>query len=158
MILRSAPAILLVLVAARAGADESTPNPPSAAQRPSVTIAGDHLQLSEPVQFEVNKSTIKPVSFRLLDEVVAVLKGNAQLELVEVQMHTDGRGAAEYNLRLSGERAAAVRAYLVDHGVEPARLQARGYGETRPLCHDPTVACWARNRRLELVIVRRAPR
>jgi outer membrane protein OmpA-like peptidoglycan-associated protein len=138
-----------------AGADESLPNPPgAAAKKPRVTIAGDRLQLGEPIYFDAGKATIKPISSSLLDEVVAVLSRNAQLELVEVQVHTDARGAAEFNLRLSGERAAAVKAYLIEHGIAAGRLQSRGYGETQPLCTDPDERCRSRNRRTELVIVR----
>ncbi|HZS37958.1 MAG TPA: OmpA family protein [Polyangia bacterium] len=97
-------------------------------------------QLSEPIYFDVGKATIKLVSFGLLDEVVVTIDRHPQLEVVEVQVHSDERGNDEYNLRMSGERAAAVKTYLVGHGVAAGKL------------HNES--CWSRNRRTELVIVR----
>jgi outer membrane protein OmpA-like peptidoglycan-associated protein len=149
-------AIVLVGAAvARGGADESVPNPPTAgSKKPRVSIVGDHLELSEPIYFETGKATIKPSSFDVLDAVVATLKASPQLELLEVQVHSDERGADDYNLQMSDRRAFAVRSYLVTHGVAAERLQARGYGETKPLCSEHNERCWSRNRRTEIVILR----
>jgi outer membrane protein OmpA-like peptidoglycan-associated protein len=148
--------VLVGAVVARGGADESVPNPPAAGlKKPRVTIVGDRLELGEPIYFDTGKSTIKAVSFDVLDAVVDTLKRNPQLELLEVQVHTDERGADEYNLQMSDRRAFAVRSYLVMHGIAAERLQARGYGETKPLCSEHNEGCWARNRRTELVILRR---
>ena len=64
------------------------------------------------------------------------------------------RGADDYNLRLTQARAESVVAYLVEKGVAPARLVARGYGETRPLALGHDDEAWSKNRRVEFVIVR----
>jgi len=84
--------------------------------------------------------------------VAKTLKGNA-LRL-EIGVHTDARGADEYNLKMSDARAQAVKQCLILRGVAAERLTARGYGETRPVCNEPNEACFARNRRVELLIVK----
>ena len=122
-----------------------------------VAVRGDRIELGEPIYFDTGKATIKPQSHALLDEVVRALADNAWIELVEVGVHSDERGADAYNLRITDERAAAIRADLVAHGVAATRVAARGYGETRPVCSEHNEACWSRNRRVELVVVRRAP-
>ena len=121
-----------------------------------VVVQADRLELREPIAFDVGKATIKPESQPLLDEVARALADNAWIERLEVGVHTDERGADEYNLRVSSDRAGAVAAYLVAHGVASARVQARGYGETKPLCQEHVPTCWARNRRVELLVVKGA--
>ena len=119
-----------------------------------VTVRADRLELAEPIYFDAAKATIKPQSHALLDDVAKALADNPWIDVVEVGVHSDERGADAYNLRLTGERADAIKAYLVAHGVAPARVAARGYGETRPVCSEHNEACWSRNRRVELVVVK----
>ena len=119
-----------------------------------VLVRGDRLELQGPIYFDTGKATIKPQSHALLDDVARVLGDNAWIEQIEVGVHTDERGADAFNLRISDERAAAVKAYLVAHGVADARVTAHGYGETRPLCHEHDEACWSRNRRVEILITK----
>jgi OmpA-OmpF porin, OOP family len=118
-------------------------------------IRGGHLILLKPIFFETAKAIIKPISFPTLDDVADTLKSNRQLLLVEIQGHADERGNDDYNMRLTDDRAAAVKAYLVGKGVEADRLQSHGYGETKPLCKQHDEACWSKNRRVEFVIQRR---
>jgi OmpA-OmpF porin, OOP family len=109
----------------------------------------------EPIQFEFDKAIIKPESFHILDAVVATMNHNAFIALLEVQGHTDERGDDNYNLDLSNRRAAAVMQYLVDHKVDPKRLEAQGYGETQPKDKRHNEAAWFINRRVEFVIIKR---
>jgi outer membrane protein OmpA-like peptidoglycan-associated protein len=142
--------------------DDECPDVPGPADNqgcPPKTVTrlrGSHLVLLEPIFFETAKAIIKPVSYPTLDAVASTLQGNPQLLLIEIQGHADERGDDDFNLRLTEDRAAAVRAYLVDKGVAADRLQAHGYGETRPLCSEHDEACWSRNRRVEFVILRRS--
>ena len=122
-----------------------------------IVVHADRIELREPVYFDSAKATLKPASHALLDEVAKALADHAELALVEIGVHSDERGADEYNLRITDERAAAIKSYLVAHGVAAARLRSRGYGETRPLCPEHNEACWSRNRRVELVAVKAAP-
>jgi OmpA-OmpF porin, OOP family len=68
----------------------------------------------------------------------------------EVRGHTDNVGTPDYNMKLSGEQAAAVKAWLVAHGVAAARMTSRGYGDTRPLVPNDMDANRFKNRRVEL--------
>jgi outer membrane protein OmpA-like peptidoglycan-associated protein len=109
------------------------------------------------VLFYYDATRIKEESFPLLDEVVRVLKEHPELERVRVEGHTDTRGNAHYNRRLSDGRAKAVRAYLVEHGVEATRLEAQGFGEDRPLVRPETgEADYQTNRRVEFNILKRS--
>jgi outer membrane protein OmpA-like peptidoglycan-associated protein len=110
----------------------------------------------EPIHFEYNKAIIKKESFYILDAVVASLNGNPDITLMEVQGHTDERGDDAYNLDLSDRRAAAVVKYLTDHGVDSNRLESQGYGETVPLDRNHNERAWAKNRRVDFLILKRA--
>jgi OOP family OmpA-OmpF porin len=117
-------------------------------------LRGGELVIMKPVFFETDKAIIKPVSYAILDAVADTLRTNPQLLLVEIQGHADERGDDDHNLRLTQDRAAAVKAYLVDKGVAGDRLVARGYGETRPLCKQHGEGCWSQNRRVQFIILR----
>ena len=83
------------------------------------------------------------------------MNGYPDIELIEVQGHTDERGDDGYNLDLSRRRAAAVVEYLVAHGVDARRLTSRGYGETQPIDLRHSEAAWAVNRRVSFVLKKR---
>ena len=110
----------------------------------------------EPINSEYNKAIIKKDSFYILDAVVASLQGNPDITLLEIQGHTDERGDDAYNLDLSIRRAAAVLKYLTDHGVDANRLESQGYGETMPVDKSHTERAWAKNRRVDFLILKRA--
>ncbi|MDQ3295311.1 MAG: OmpA family protein [Myxococcota bacterium] len=116
------------------------------------------IVILEQINFEYNKAVIKPQSYYILDAVVASLQGNPDLSLIEVAGHTDERGDDAYNLELSQKRCDAVVKYLVDKGVEAKRLEPQGYGETQPLDKAHTEKAWAKNRRVEFLILKRADR
>lgn len=101
------------------------------------------------VKFNTGKWEITPASYRHLDEIAVILAKNPNLK-IEIQGHTDNRGAAAYNMMLSDKRANAVRAYLVKHGLSADRLTAAGYGLTRPAVSNDTPGGRAQNRRVEL--------
>jgi outer membrane protein OmpA-like peptidoglycan-associated protein len=121
---------------------------------PSLTRFNDdgEIQLLEPIQFDTGKSTIKPVSFPILDEVVALMKARKDLK-VGVYGHTDSVGKDDMNLTLSKNRAAACVKYLVEHGIAGSRLQSEGFGETKPLTTNDTAEGRAKNRRTEFKVL-----
>jgi outer membrane protein OmpA-like peptidoglycan-associated protein len=121
-----------------------------------VLLRRGKLEILDKIYFETAKAIIKPISFPILDAVAATLKGNPQILLVEVQGHADERGDDDYNMRLTEDRSQAVKTYLIEHGVEADRLQAHGYGETKPVCPQHNEGCWSKNRRVEFVILRRS--
>ncbi len=119
------------------------PSPPSA---PAPKVLGSIIFRN--ILFDFDKSNIKPESYQILDEVTEYLKANADIKM-EVQGHTDSVGTAEYNLKLSDRRAASVKKYLVDKGVEADRLKTKGYGLTKPVVSNDTEENRAMNRRVE---------
>ena len=110
----------------------------------------------EPIHFEYNKAIIKKQSYDLLDAIIASMQGNPDITLFEIQGHTDERGNDAYNLDLSIRRAEAVKKHLVERGVDPRRLEAQGYGETMPLDRGHNERAWAKNRRVDFLILKRA--
>jgi outer membrane protein OmpA-like peptidoglycan-associated protein len=112
---------------------------------------GTNLVL-EGVYFETGKSTIKAESGSVLDRVAESLVANPDVK-VEIGGHTDNTGSKATNTRLSQARAKAVMEYLVSKGVAANRLTAVGYGPTKPVADNTTVAGRAANRRVELTKV-----
>ena len=106
------------------------------------------------VTFESGNARISPVSARLLDAVTGVATLCRQYT-VEIGGHTDSRGADDFNLSLSQQRADAVRDYLVSKGIPAESLLPVGYGETRPLDTASTAEAHARNRRTEFKVFER---
>jgi outer membrane protein OmpA-like peptidoglycan-associated protein len=113
-----------------------------------VIDTGSTLVTLEGIEFEFDRADIKPISFKVLDAVAKALADNPDIELVEVQGHTDEQGDDAYNLDLSNRRAAAVVTYLVGQGVAAARLESHGYGETQPIDPAHTQAAYKKNRRV----------
>lgn len=104
------------------------------------------------VYFDFNRATLRPESEKELQEVLRVLNRYPEIR-AEIQGHTDGQGSHAYNDRLSAARAAAVRDYLVQHGIDPTRLVARGYGKRVPVASNDTPEGRQLNRRVELKIL-----
>src|SRR5262249_40265307 len=99
-----------------------------------VIVRKGKIEILDKIYFETDKDIIKPTSFPILDAIAATLKGNPQILEIEIQGHADERGSDDHNMDLTDRRAHSVMRYLAEHGVEPHRLQAKGYGETRPVC------------------------
>jgi len=102
------------------------------------------------INFDSNKAVVRPDSEAVLGEILKLMQENADLNL-KVEGHTDNVGAAKANLKLSKERAAAVKAWLVKHGIATARLTTDGFGDTKPIGDNSTEDGRAKNRRVELV-------
>jgi outer membrane protein OmpA-like peptidoglycan-associated protein len=105
------------------------------------------------VLFDFNKSDIREDSRAVLDEAADGLKDNPNVR-ISVEGHTDAVGSDLYNEKLSVRRAEAVFRYLVNHGVAPERMEAIGYGKTRPVAENNTESGRAQNRRVELHVVK----
>ena len=112
------------------------------------------IEIPDRVVFQRNRAKIVETSYKVLDHVVRVLKGNAAIKQIEIQGHTDAWGKARLNQRLSQARAEAVRTYLIEKGIKPERLVARGYGQTRPIESNKTADGRQKNRRVEFHIMR----
>jgi outer membrane protein OmpA-like peptidoglycan-associated protein len=117
-----------------------------------VIVRKEKIEILEKVYFATGKAVIKRQSFSLLNQVAQVIRGHKEIKKIRVEGHTDSQGGDKSNLRLSQRRADAVRKYLIDQGVQPDRLQAIGYGETKPIASNKTAAGREENRRVEFVI------
>lgn len=101
------------------------------------------------IQFETGKAVIKKTSYKLLDEIVAILNEYTDYNML-IEGHTDNVGTAERNMTLSKERAAAVKEYFVSKGIAESRLSTNGYGLEKPKASNKTAAGRAQNRRVEM--------
>lgn len=112
------------------------------------------VRISTQVMFMSNSAEIDPRSGGLLSEVADALARNPQVARVQVQGHTDNRGDPEANLELSRQRAEAVMQWLISAGVAADRLEAKGYGDSRPVAPNLTPGNRARNRRVQFIILK----
>jgi OmpA-OmpF porin, OOP family len=110
------------------------------------------IQILKQIQFDTGKASIKASSYAILDEIVRLLRANPDIGHLSIEGHTDNRGAVEMNNQLSQERAESVMKYVVDHGVAEDRLDAHGYGPSRPIAPNDTEAGRQKNRRVEFHI------
>jgi outer membrane protein OmpA-like peptidoglycan-associated protein len=118
----------------------------------NVIVTSRELKLRQQVHFQNDSAEILPDSTAILEEIADVLNTHPEIKGVEVQGHTDNQGSAPYNLKLSESRAQAVVDALVKLGVDPLRLQAKGYGDTKPLLPNNSDANRAKNRRVQLMV------
>ena len=118
-------------------------------------VTKEKIEILDKVFFDTGKATIKSASFALLDDVAALLDANPDIKKIRVDGHTDSRGSARTNLRLSQARADSVKAYIVGKGVAADRLEAVGYGEEKPIDDAASKAAYEQNRRVEFNILER---
>lgn len=118
---------------------------------PRVIYEDGKFKILDSVHFEHGKAEIKSESYSLLDQVALTIKAN-QGTNVRVEGHTDDTGPHAVNMRLSKERAHAVRKYLIGKGVNAGRLSAEGYGPDKPLEKGSSDAVRAKNRRVEFIV------
>ncbi len=115
---------------------------------------GDTLRLEAPssITFDTNRSDVKAEFKPVLDRVASSI---AQYPgtVIQVEGHTDSVGTASYNQTLSESRAKSVRSYLIQRSVAANRIDAVGYGLTRPIADNTTAEGRARNRRVEVLII-----
>jgi outer membrane protein OmpA-like peptidoglycan-associated protein len=123
-------------------------------ETPLVAITPKQLELRGKVYFEASQARIQQRSFSVLDWVARALREHPEIPKVVVGAHTDDRGFADENRRLSQQRAEMVRRYLLDKGVAPERIEARGYGPDRPIDSNATSIGRENNRRVDLFIIR----
>lgn len=137
-----------------------TPPPPPPAQKPSQPVTETERQLIEGgkvrlenIYFETNKATLLPESETALNEAGQALEKFVDLK-VEVGGHTDTRGSAVLNQKLSQSRAESVRQYLLGKfQLKPENIIAKGYGETQPETKELNQEELLRNRRVELKVL-----
>jgi outer membrane protein OmpA-like peptidoglycan-associated protein len=103
------------------------------------------------IEFETGSATIKPASYKLLDEIFESAVVAEGLK-VGVYGHTDNSGSDVTNIPLSEKRANAVKAYLQKKGLPVNRMEAKGFGSAKPIADNSTEAGKSKNRRVEIVL------
>lgn len=121
-------------------------------RRSLVQVNRREIVIRQQINFATDSADILPTSTALMTEIADVLMRHPEIRLVEIQGHTDNTGQAAHNMDLSQRRAESVRTWLVTAGVAAERLQAQGYGVTRPRVPNITAANRARNRRVQFII------
>ncbi len=102
------------------------------------------------IQFDVNRADIKPESSGIIDQVFQLMRVHQDLRF-SVEGHTDSDGDAELNQRLSQQRAESVVRALIEKGISPDRLTAKGWGASKPVADNATEQGKAQNRRVEFI-------
>lgn len=112
-----------------------------------------NLTMTSAVLFDFDKYNLKPEARDVLDQVVDFLK-TYKYQRVIVEGHTDSIGSQSYNLRLSRKRAASVADYLINNGLPAEKIKIVGYGESKPKYPNDTEEHRAKNRRVEIKVVK----
>lgn len=118
-----------------------------------VAVTKERIEIKKQIRFATGSAKIVGAqSEKILDEVALALSDNLQIKKVRIEGHTDSVGADSTNLKLSQSRARAVMSALIKRGIDPARMEAVGFGETRPIASNATGPGRAENRRTEFNI------
>lgn len=121
-----------------------------------VEIEDEEVIKVENILFEFDKSNIQEESTIALNKIYKVLIDHPEMN-IKLNAHSDQKGSSAYNLKLSERRAAAAKDYLIVKGIEPSRIQSKGFGETKPLINCNTKCTDeenATNRRVEFIIIK----
>lgn len=118
-------------------------------------LQADRISLDTKINFAFDSDAIHRDSLAGIRDVAHLLKEHPEIVRIEVRGHTDSQGSSGYNLTLSQERADEVARALVQSGISPQRVVARGFGEDRPLMRGESDRAHRTNRRVEFVITRR---
>ena len=114
---------------------------------------GDKLLIRKPSVFGLNTDTVLEESFPVLQAMADALRASPWIKKVRIEGHTDNQGLAGANKTLSMRRARSVMRWLQAHGVEPARMESVGYGQSRPITGNDTEQGRAANRRVDILII-----
>ncbi|MFP5042315.1 OmpA family protein [Parasediminibacterium sp. JCM 36343] len=109
------------------------------------------VEFSDKILFSINQYNLSPAAKASLDKLVAVLVKYPDTN-IEIQGHTDNTGSAAYNLKLSQQRADAVKAYIVSNAIDASRLTSKGFGADSPQYSNDTKEGQAQNRNVQFVI------
>ena len=138
--------------------EPQTPASPTPVTKPQPQPTTDKQSAEAPLPvfrglFKTNSAELNDDAFGKLDLIVAYMKKYPAKRII-VEGHTDSRGSAAYNKRLSLKRAEAVKRYLVSQGIEADRIEVIGYGEEKPVADNSTPEGRQLNRRVEIKLIK----
>lgn len=119
--------------------------PPQTKQMRTVTLGGDAF-------FDTNKATFKSAAQPELEKMAERVRRVSAVEAVQITGHTDSTGSTDYNQKLSEQRAATVKDFLVKNGIDPSKITIVGMGERSPLADNASKEGRAKNRRVEVMV------
>jgi peptidoglycan-associated lipoprotein len=122
-----------------------------AASARQAALAAARAALTAAVFFDYDQAEIRDDSRAVLEAKLPLLTANTGVRL-RIAGHTDSRGADEYNLALGSRRAASVKAFLTERGVDASRIEIVSFGEERGTCGEEDESCFSRNRRAEFEV------
>jgi len=146
---------LLFSVACQKKVVDATPEPVAEwqpeATEDAVVYRAPSVVMQEDIYFDFDKSTLTPAAQDNLLRKAEWLRENSDATAT-IEGHCDERGTNEYNLALGDRRAESAKAFLIDLGIDPARLTTISYGEERPVDPRHNEEAWAKNRRDHFVV------
>jgi OOP family OmpA-OmpF porin len=127
---------------------------PAAPAKANVKVKGAKLEPPGGIIFQANDATFQPGagSEAVLGEIKAYLDQNPRVTRLRIEGHTNNSRPPEQSLALSGQRAVAVKQWLLSNGINPGRLLAVGFGETQPIANNSDPAGAAQNERIQFRI------
>jgi OOP family OmpA-OmpF porin len=134
---------------------EPPPPEPEQPPPPKAELKEEKIELSETVQFETDSAVLVDRSKQLLDDVARELADHPEVKKVQIEGHTDAVASKRHNLKLSQDRVASVKAYLLSKGVDPKRLTTKAFGETKPIASNKTEEGRAKNRRVDFRVLKK---
>lgn len=120
---------------------------------PKAVMVEGEVKILERIEFDTGKATLRPESDGVLRAVADILVQHKEIKRIQVQGHTDNRGAKAFNRTLSDKRAASVKKWLIDHGVDTSRLESKGFGQDKPIDTNETDSGRQNNRRVQFIIL-----
>jgi outer membrane protein OmpA-like peptidoglycan-associated protein len=129
---------------------DNDPPPVEQPKMDSIHIEAGETFVAENIYFNTDKSSLKPESYPVLDQIVAAMKAQPKLK-VEVDGYTDDSGNLKYNLQLSEDRAKTVAKYLIKHGISKKRVSYKGKGAYIKRGQKPKPGQSGSNRRVEFI-------
>lgn len=118
----------------------------------SQTERGVEIRIQEMLLFDTGKSTLKPISAKLLDKTASIINDKTKKD-VAIEGHTDNVGTKQLNMKLSAERAEAVKNALIARGVDEKRMKVAGFDFQKPIADNKTKSGRAKNRRVEIYLL-----
>jgi outer membrane protein OmpA-like peptidoglycan-associated protein len=120
---------------------------------PKVVVVAGEVKIMERIEFDTGKATIRPESDGILKAVAEILTKHSEIKKIQIQGHTDNKGAKAMNKTLSEKRAASVKSWLIKAGIDGARLESKGFGQEEPIDTNDSDAGRQNNRRVQFIIL-----